>query len=62
MEITTVYQKERHEFGRATNTFAMSDVVILDDGELEVVAEGSRLSSTVWAPALWACITKPAAG
>ena len=31
MEITTVYQKERHEFGRPVNTFANSDVTILDE-------------------------------
>jgi dynein intermediate chain 2 len=31
MEITTVYQKERHEFGRPVNTFAHSDVFILDE-------------------------------
>ena len=31
MEITTVYQKERHEFGRDTHTFAPSDVYILDE-------------------------------
>ena len=31
MEITTVYQKERHEFGRPVNTFAPSDVFILDE-------------------------------
>lgn len=31
MEITTVYQKERHEFGRDTHTFAPSDVFILDE-------------------------------
>jgi len=31
MEITTVYQKERHEFGRPVNTFAPSDVMLLDE-------------------------------
>ena len=31
MEITTVYQKERHEFGRAVNTFNETDVTILDE-------------------------------
>ena len=31
MEITTVYQKERHEFGRPVNTFAPSEVAILDE-------------------------------
>jgi hypothetical protein len=31
MEITTVYQKERHEFGRPVNTYAMSEVSILEE-------------------------------
>ena len=31
MEITTVYQKERHEFGRAVNTFNETAVTILDE-------------------------------
>ena len=31
MDITTVYQKERHEFGRPVNHFTMSDVVVLDE-------------------------------
>jgi len=31
MEITTVYQKERHEFGRPVNTFAPSEVMLLDE-------------------------------
>jgi len=31
MEITTVYQKERHEFGRPVNTFVPSDVMLLDE-------------------------------
>lgn len=31
MEITTMYQKERKEFGRPVNTFAPSDVFILDE-------------------------------
>ena len=31
MEITTVYQKERHEFGRPVNTFAPSPSAILEE-------------------------------
>ena len=31
MDITTVYQKERHEFGRPVNNFAESEVTILDE-------------------------------
>ena len=31
MEITTVYQKEWQDFGRPVNTFAMSDVTVLDE-------------------------------
>lgn len=31
MEITTMYQKERKEFGRPVNTFAPSDVFIIDE-------------------------------
>jgi len=31
MEITTVYQKERQEFGRATYHFASTDVTLLDE-------------------------------
>ena len=31
MEITTVYQKERADFGRATHSFADTEVVILDE-------------------------------
>jgi len=31
MDITTVYQKERHEFGRPTVTFDFNEVVILDE-------------------------------
>ena len=30
-DITTVYQKERHEFGRPVNHFAPSDVMVLDE-------------------------------
>ena len=31
MDITTVYQKERADFGRATHSFADTEVVILDE-------------------------------
>ena len=31
MDITTVYQKERQEFGRPVNTFTMSEVIVLDE-------------------------------
>jgi hypothetical protein len=31
MEITTVYQKERHEFGRSIYHFSESEVTILDE-------------------------------
>ena len=31
MEITTVYQKERKEFGRNTNHFTTTDVVVIDE-------------------------------
>ena len=30
-DITTVYQKERHEFGRPVNTFAPTDAAVLDE-------------------------------
>ena len=30
-DITTVYQKERHEFGRPVNTFAPTDAFVLDE-------------------------------
>ena len=38
-----MYQKERHEFGRPVNTFAMSEVVILDEFVQEVELKGQHI-------------------
>ena len=42
-DITTVYQKERHEFGRPTNHFAPSEVLVVD----EFLPNHADLSATV---------------
>lgn len=43
MEITTVYQKVRNEFGRPVNTFAMTEAQLLDEFPPEKELSGTYI-------------------
>ena len=43
MDINTVYQKERHDFGRPVNGFGPSEVIVLDEFLPDDIAKGNNI-------------------